>query len=243
MISINKFIIIVLFSCLSTSLAFGSVSVSSITSEIQSKVIQKILIDNPEVIAENIIVNIKPNTLNPSIPENCHSYSYKIFNKSNLLGRTFIPVYLLDKNNKRIKKIPLIIDSDAKAIFYRTNKKIKIGNMIKKQDIYKVTESLIGKSNIIYNKIDNIVGKEAKINILKDSLLTSQHIRSIPDIYKGNNVLIVLKKGSLELKTKGKSLDDGIIGDKIMVQTLGMSRKLLKGEIIDKDKVQVNIIN
>ena len=88
-----------------------------------------------------------------------------------------------------------------------------------------------------YTSLENIIGHKAKKNITRDSVLKSRHLLATNDIDKDDDVLIVVGSGGLNISTYGQAMEDGQIGDMIVVKNLS-SNKEFKAVVLSEKKVR-----
>ena len=88
-------------------------------------------------------------------------------------------------------------------------------------------------------KIEELVGKESRFVIPKDSIFTKPLIRPVPDVKSGSVVNLMIVKPGIRLNIRCKVLEDGRAGDIVRIQSLMTNKKLLKGEIVDSQNIRV----
>jgi len=88
-------------------------------------------------------------------------------------------------------------------------------------------------------KLSELLGRRAKSRILKDSILAGDVVESMPKILNGNAILITVQINGVSVRTTGKALADGRVGDKIKVVNQA-SRKTVIGTVTEDGEIAVN---
>jgi|TARA_B110000444_G_C18739522_1_gene547296 flagella basal body P-ring formation protein FlgA len=88
-----------------------------------------------------------------------------------------------------------------------------------------------------YTNLQDIVGHKAKKNITRDAVLKSRHLIAANDIDKDDDVLIIVGSGGLSISTYGQAMEDGQVGDMIIVRNLS-SNKEFKAIVLSEKKVR-----
>jgi flagella basal body P-ring formation protein FlgA len=88
-----------------------------------------------------------------------------------------------------------------------------------------------------YTKLENIIGHKAKKNITRDAVVKSRHLVVANDIDKDDDVLIVVGSGGLTISTYGQAMENGQVGEMIMVKNLS-SDKEFKAIVLSEKKVR-----
>ena len=88
-----------------------------------------------------------------------------------------------------------------------------------------------------YTNLEKIIGHKAKKNITRDAVLKSRHLVAANDIDKDDDVLIVVGAGGLTISTYGQAMEDGQVGEMIIVKNLS-SNKEFKAIVLSEKKVR-----
>jgi len=88
-----------------------------------------------------------------------------------------------------------------------------------------------------YTNLEKIIGHKAKKNITRDAVLKSRHLIAANDIDKDDDVLIVVGAGGLTISTYGQAMEDGQVGEMIIVKNLS-SNKEFKAIVLSEKKVR-----
>ena len=76
-----------------------------------------------------------------------------------------------------------------------------------------------------YTNLEKIIGHKAKKNITRDAVLKSRHLIAANDIDKDDDVLIVVGAGGLTISTYGQAMEDGQVGEMIIVKNLSSNKE------------------
>lgn len=83
-----------------------------------------------------------------------------------------------------------------------------------------------------------LVGKRAKMRIPFGRHIDPRFVEQIPDISRGDRVLIEVRVGGIRASANGVASQNGVIGDKIVVQNSSSREKLL-AEVVGSGRVRV----
>lgn len=192
----------------------------------------------PIVDPETVTVVIKERDMLSVLSNDSTHYRLDIPRKSDVMGRTVVPISFLSKEGKVLANTNMVVDVDAKASLFRVNKTIRRGKTISKDDIEMVAVSLQPRYKNPVVSEDEIVGKLAKSTIASHTVLTDYMLKTSPAIRIGTGVDVMMRHNGFELKVRGKSLDDGSIGETVRVQTQLESRKIINAEVINETTVR-----
>ena len=127
-----------------------------------------------------------------------------------------------------------ILGGTTKVVFAKNN--IPMGQVITVDDL-ELKLAANRSAHGAYTSLENIIGHKAKKNITRDSVLKSRHLLATNDIDKDDDVLIVVGSGGLNISTYGQAMEDGQIGDMIVVKNLS-SNKEFKAVVLSEKKVR-----
>lgn len=85
-----------------------------------------------------------------------------------------------------------------------------------------------------------IIGKVAKQNMPAGQVISPRHVQAPKLIKRGEMVLISVKKQGLQVKMKGRSLEDGFLGSTVKVENL-QSKRIVEGIVNQNKEVEVFI--
>ncbi len=117
-------------------------------------------------------------------------------------------------------------------------KRINRQQVIKSGDITVLTTDVTGAGNNYCTDLSFVIGKRAVNIINENQIIQRKMIEADPIIKKGETVDLIVKKGNIEIKVKGKARMDGHMGDRIMVRNL-LNNSVLKGIVKSSSLVLV----
>ena len=221
---------------------FAAVIFDQLIVDIENKYIEKVMQDHPVLVTDDIKVEVFNQDLLKNLPDDILYYKFKFKKKSDVLGKTILPLYFYDIFNREILKRELATEVTARAYFVKVKSLVKGGRIIKKEQVEKVYLDYKGHSDRSYRRIEDVVGQEAVSTIATDTVLAEWMLRRVPVIQKGDSIHLLVTNKGLTLTMKGKALDDGGIGDTIRVQSSFQSKKILEGEVVNETTVRVHIL-
>ncbi len=211
--------------------------------EVRQLYIKKVLQDYPSLVSGDVSIRIKNKDILGSFSKGASSFSLVFPHRSSVLGRTAIPFQFLDKDGTLLQEVKIITEVEAKAVFYKTLRRVKRGRYIQEKDVEAVRLSLHGRERQRVRSLADIVGQMARSSIASETVLFSYMLDDVPDVRKGSPVRVLINKEGFELKVKGHVLDDGNVGDIVRVRTQLKSNKVLHGEVIDEQTIRYNFID
>jgi flagella basal body P-ring formation protein FlgA len=143
-------------------------------------------------------------------------------------------VSLRTKNASMQKKGASQTDSSVQIVFTKQN--IPKGKVIQLEDLemkWASSRSTYGA----YVKVENIIGHKAKRNIMRNSIIKTQHIVPMNAVNKNDTIIIASGSSGLSISTYGQALANGKLGDMILVKNLS-SNKEFKAIITASKKVR-----
>jgi flagellar basal body P-ring formation protein FlgA len=234
----KSFLYLLVFLFSFSSNAFGEITPYQIENKIKEQLTERVKLDYINIPISKIDISFldKLEFLPPKIT------NFKITIKSNdkYVGNISIPVTFYDSNNNILDKIFIQTKISVYSTVFKTKKVIDKGKVLKLQDIFPSQISIRSKPNNLIFNINNIIGKETKFTIGKETTLVKSMISAIPDIRRNDKITIIYNNNNLELKLKGLALNNGSVGEKIKVKSF-FRNKIFEGEIIDSKYVAVNL--
>ncbi len=116
------------------------------------------------------------------------------------------------------------------------NKDLRVGQIISEEDIGSIK---VAKSKNLKNAVTNseeLIGKEARHNILADKIVSRNNLRTITIVSKGDEVKIIYRKNNLQIEARGQVLESGGQDEFIRVKNLD-SNKTLQARVVDSQTV------
>lgn len=98
--------------------------------------------------------------------------------------------------------------------------------------------NLTAYSDMLVSAPENVVGMESKTRIKKDEVIRAWMIRPRPVFRRGAEVTLVYREEQVELRFKGKAMEDGFVGKKVKCFRLN-SVKSFSGIVIDEKTVLI----
>lgn len=127
-----------------------------------------------------------------------------------------------------------VLGGTTTVVFAKNN--IPMGKVISADDL-ELKLAANRSAHGAYTQLHDIIGHKAKKNITRDAVLKSRHLIAANDIDKDDDVLIVVGSGGLTISTYGQAMEDGQVGDMIVVRNLS-SNKEFKALVLSEKKVR-----
>ena len=127
-----------------------------------------------------------------------------------------------------------ILGGTTKVVFAKNN--IPMGKVISSDDL-ELKLAANRSAHGAYTNLQDIIGHKAKKNITRDAVLKARHLIAANDIDKDDDVLIVVGSGGLTISTAGQAMEDGQVGEMIIVRNLS-SNKEFKAVVLSEKKVR-----
>ena len=155
---------------------------------------------------------------------------------SKILGNTSLSVSC---SSPQIWKIHVAahIDGEINALVARHP--IPRGTIIKNSDLMFVLRRHSQLNRGYYDSASPLKNMEAKRNIKAGQVLTPNIVKAQKLVLRGQHITILIQKGGLNLRAKGKALMDGQQGQTIKVTNLS-SKKLIYARVISEGIVKIN---
>lgn len=118
---------------------------------------------------------------------------------------------------------------------------IKRGELVTDEHFKLAKVSIMGLGLQTLTDSSNLVGKSALIDIKENTVISSNFLKEKVVVFKGNQVTIRIVNGSLTLLSSGEALQEGIIGQNIMIKVSGSAKKTVVAKVIDSSVVEVNL--
>lgn len=158
----------------------------------------------------------------------------------NSAGKSGLPIEVyLDK------KLNTILYVKCKVSIYKNvlvaKVPIKRGELVTEEHFKLAKVSISGLTQQTLTDSSNLIGKSALIDIKENTVINSNLLKEKVVVFKGNQVTIRIVNGALTLMSSGEALQEGIIGQNIMVKVLGPAKKTVMAKVIDSTVVEVNL--
>ncbi|MFV2059509.1 MAG: flagellar basal body P-ring formation chaperone FlgA [Gammaproteobacteria bacterium] len=114
------------------------------------------------------------------------------------------------------------------------------GTVITKNDLIIEKIEVSNSNRHFYHSKKDIIGKVAKRNIRMGIKISAMALKPALVIKRGQEVMIVAKAAGLIIRTKGKALSDGAIGQIVRVKNT-RSKRILQARVVAPNTVEVNM--
>jgi flagella basal body P-ring formation protein FlgA len=169
----------------------------------------------------------------------CNSTKIKAFypGKQQHLGNISIGLRCMDKTPWTIY-LRAHITSQQKIV--HAKQFINRGKVITNNDLIVEIIEVSNTNTHFYHSPKGIIGKVAKRNIRPGSKISASALKAALVIKRGQEVMIVAKTSGLIIRTKGKALSDGSIGQVVKVKN-SRSKRVLQATVVAPNTVEVNM--
>lgn len=229
----------IFFSLLFVAPVYGDI-IPYLGLESVTQVVRKNIVDNHQYIDRDTITVEVTNSHVFEIYDNAHYMEFRIKPTADVVGKVTIPLSLYDKNKKLIFENNAIVKSTAKGKFVVLNETINKNDIITPENVREIKDDISSSSKYYFHSMDEVIGKQATSRIMKNNRLANWMLKKKSDILAGDQVTVLVKDSSFQIKTSGKSLESGAIGDLIRVKTQ-FGAKVLKGVILDSKNIEVSM--
>ncbi|MBN2420156.1 MAG: flagellar basal body P-ring formation protein FlgA [Deltaproteobacteria bacterium] len=160
-----------------------------------------------------------------ALPEGDLEWEINEKHNSNFIGNVSITVDFM-VNGDSLRKI--IVSGKISVIreVVKAARDIKSGDIIAAEDITLVTEKSRHFGNSVVSDKKGIIGKRATRRIQADQLIKSNMFEAPPAIEKGDRVIIKAENAELLITATGKALEEGCVGDQILVLNVSSGREI-----------------
>ena len=239
---VNKFVFLC-YVCVSIHLC-AAITKDDIKTSVLTTFKDQFLKQQPGILSENVRVVILNEAEIDDVVGDIGSFKIDLPFDIDVLGKTVRPVELFSVGtNEPLAKLQIVVLVEGKTYFVKAGKRFFKGDIIRDTDVYVELLDMQGKPRRSIMGIEDVIGQEATSVITVGTIMTRTIIRTVPDVKRGEAITIYLMGNGLELKLKGESMEEGYIGDTILIRSDVHKNKTFKGEIIDSSTVQVLFIN
>jgi flagella basal body P-ring formation protein FlgA len=199
---------------------------------------EKVMKDHPNVVSSSIkVVFFNGDEL--TYPNGSESYQFSFPERSNVLGRTLLPITFVDHDGVQIKRVKIAAEVTAKSYYFRAVKQLKWRHKVTVDDVERVLLDTYGKPPRSFASMAAILGKEVKSTIAKHTIFSFFMVQQPKIVRKGDHVLILLNQEGVSLRLTGRALDDGALNEDIRVKSSYKTRRILQGEVINENTVSI----
>jgi|LGVF01.2.fsa_nt_gb flagella basal body P-ring formation protein FlgA len=133
--------------------------------------------------------------------------------------------------------VPVTIISNERVVV--ADRSMPRGTVLTKSDFILIERDIARLPNGYLTDPSQAIGKILKRPVRKGAVLRNSVVQAPIAIRSGSRVTMMVRTGTVEVRMRGKSLDNGVLGERIKVQTLS-SGKMVEGTIISSDVVLVD---
>lgn len=134
--------------------------------------------------------------------------------------------------------IPVKVEAYTQVLV--ANRPIVKNSMIERTDLQFVRQD-IGRYHVgVFTNPDDLVGMVARRSIRHDAVITARMVKARRLIKRGDNITIIAVSNGLKIRTAGKALMDGHLGQIITVKN-NRSGRQLSAEVVAQSTVRVNL--
>ena len=147
-------------------------------------------------------------------------------------------VEIIDGRTNRVRGVYVPFKTIRKTKVYVLNNSGKKGDVVKPESVTARETQFNEKKPGYPSKVDDILGRRLKRDLAAGTVITYAMIEDPFVIQKGEVVNIVAENRKLLVRTKGKAMEAGKIGDSIRVKN-AVSDKEILGKVVDDTTIVV----
>jgi len=133
----------------------------------------------------------------------------------------------LEQNGGRTRSVQVPFKVFTKRKIFMMRHPGKQGDIIRKGDISAKEIHLTGRNSEYPATAEDIIGRVLKRDIAANTIITRQVLEDQIALQRGDLVNIVLEGRGLLVRTKGKAIDKGRIGDTVRVKNVTSGREVM----------------
>lgn len=141
-------------------------------------------------------------------------------------------------NGMRYFKIPVHFNVRVFEYVAITKRKIARNQRLNKGNVFMARRETTKIRGLAFSSREDLTGKIATVSIRPYTILTEDMVEMPPTIKQGSVVKLFITSSGFRIVTKGLAQQTGYTGEVIKVKNLD-SKKILYGEIIDSNRVQI----
>lgn len=175
-----------------------------------------------------------------SLLEGAASVDFQLSDYGNYVGRSSIPIGLLDSRHRVFSTVKAVVDVSVIGGYVVATHVLAKGQRIASEDVMLRRGTVNDLSRQSFGSVDMVLGKELLAAVSDGVPLTQIVVRDIPDVRRGDSVLVDYRNGGVQLRVPGEAMADGRIGDRIRIRLKLDSHKIMEGKIVDSTTVRVS---
>ncbi len=168
------------------------------------------------------------------------SVNFQLSEYGNYVGRSSIPIGLIDARHRVFSTVKAVVDVSVTGGYVVATHILTKGQRIASEDVTLRRGTINDVSRQAFGSVDMVLGKEVVATVSDGVPLTQPVLRDVPDVRRGDFVLVDYRNGGVQVRVPGEALADGRIGDRIRVRLKLDSRKIMEGKIVDSTTVRVS---
>ncbi len=153
------------------------------------------------------------------------SISEKIKIKSESLKNLYLE-YQIYENGNLTYKIPVTVSIKKYMKVVSAKRDIPKGKIITLEDL-KTTEIEFKRRSNYITEIENAVGKVAKRDILKGTVIKTSLLKPDYKVKRRKNVKIIYRNGNINIELMGLALENGAVGDIVKIKNISSGKVIL----------------
>ncbi len=142
-------------------------------------------------------------------------------------------------NGEKPWTIYLPVKVTAEYRIVSTIRSLARGSTLSSDDLRLKTIRMNPSEKPFINQLESAVGKELSRSLSAGTNLTQSMVRLPKVVSRGDNITMIVSIGSLEVRSSGKALQDGIVGQRIALQNV-KSRRRVEGWVQMDGSVRVS---
>ena len=140
------------------------------------------------------------------------------------------------RSNGGIRSIPVRISWYQPAVVLQ--RECDRGHVITENDVI-LRRVQLSQSGELPSRVESVVGLALKRDGRYGDVISFNFLETKPIIYRGDEVTIISRMGTLIVEVSGEALDEGVLGDRVRVRN-NRSRTVVTGRVVGPGKVEVD---
>jgi len=144
----------------------------------------------------------------------------------------------VNRDGKTLQSLTIMADVQVRVQLLVAAKTINAKARIGNSDVERTWRDLSVISSKIVTDMSNVVDQRAKKMIPQNTVITSDLLEPVPMVRRGQLVSVTYKRGGLEIKTVGKTLQTAFKGEVIQVRN-ERSKEIFRARVIGSGRVAI----
>lgn len=237
MISVNNFVYVVICFFYVTSL-FAAVEPEALRHMITTEMHKRLSETLPDLVPATIGIDVQNvAAVLGRHPEAMSAEMDWSGGRQSLLGRTVVPIRLLDSKAQVLGRYGVVVVVSAQAPVIETVGHLLRGAEIGSSDIRLVLRDAQSQPALAVRDTKKVIGLELMTPVADGVVLTESMLRPVPDIRRGSLVTVFLTRSGIRVGVRGEVLSDVQIGQRAQVRLQIGLRRVLEGQVVDSETV------